>query len=86
VLHAGQQELFLGAEVVLDQPQGHAGFGRDLAHPGGVQPARGGRPEQRVRDLPPSFLVIDPLRHPLTVSRCRPPAVYDTIVSSTAGA
>jgi hypothetical protein len=68
VLHGGQQELFLGAEVVLDQPQGHAGFGRDLAHPGGVQPACRGRPQQRVRDLPPPFLVIDPLRHPLTVS------------------
>jgi len=67
VLHGEEHELFLGAEVVLDQPQGHAGFGRDLAHPGGVQPARGGRPQQRVRDLPPPFLVIDPLRHPLTV-------------------
>jgi len=82
VLHACQQELFLGAEVVLDQPQGHAGFGRDLTHPGRVQPARGGRPQQRVGDLPPAFLVIDPLRHPLTVSLCHPPrAVYDTIVS-----
>ena len=68
VLHGGQQELFLGAEVVLDQPQGHPGLGRDLAHPGGVQPARGGRPQQRVRDLPPPLLVINPLRHPLTVS------------------
>jgi hypothetical protein len=67
VLHGGQQELFLGAEVVLDQPQGHAGFGRDLAHPGGVQPARRGRPQQCVRDLPPAFGVIDALRHPLTV-------------------
>jgi hypothetical protein len=75
VLHAGEQELFLGAEVVLDQPQGHARFGRDLAHPGGVQPARGGRPQQRVRDLPPPFLVIDPLRHPLTVSLVIRPAV-----------
>ncbi|MFZ0048937.1 MAG: hypothetical protein WAL16_24075, partial [Streptosporangiaceae bacterium] len=27
-----------------------------------MQPARGGRPQQRVRDLPPPFLVIDPLR------------------------
>jgi len=32
-----------------------------------VQPACGGRPQQRVRDLPPPLLVIDPLRHPLTV-------------------
>jgi hypothetical protein len=68
VLHGEEQELFLGAEVVLDQPQRHAGFGRDLAHPGSVQPARRSRPQQRVRDLPPAFLVIDPLRHPLTVS------------------
>jgi hypothetical protein len=68
VLHRAEQELFLGAEVVLDQPQGHAGLGRDLAHPGGVQPACRGRPQQRVRNLPPTFLVIDPLRHPLTVS------------------
>ena len=67
VLHGGQQELFLGAEVVLDQPQGHARFGCDLAHPSGMQPARGGRPQQRVRDLPPPLFVIDPLRHPLTV-------------------
>ena len=67
LLHREEHELFLGAEVVLDQPQGHAGFGRDLAHPGGVQPARGRRPQQRVRDLPPPFLVVDPLRHPLTV-------------------
>ena len=71
VLHGGQQELFLGAEVVLDQPQGHAGLGCDLAHSGGVQPACGGRPQQRVRDLPPPHLVIDPLRHRLTVTpRC----------------
>ena len=67
LLHGGEQELFLGAEVVLDEPQGHAGLGCDLAHPGGVQPARGGRPHQRVRDLPPPLLVIDPLRHPPTV-------------------
>jgi hypothetical protein len=33
-----------------------------------VQPARGGRPYQRVGDLPPPFLVVDPLRHPPTVS------------------
>jgi hypothetical protein len=32
-----------------------------------MQPARGGGPQQRVRDLPPSFLVIDPFRHRLTV-------------------
>ena len=81
LLHGGQQELFLGAEVVLDQPQGHAGLGRDLAHPGGVQPARGGRPQQRVRDLPPALLVIDPLRHPLTVSPVARQTLYDTLVS-----
>jgi hypothetical protein len=68
VLHPGQEELFLGAEVVLHQPQRHAGLGRDLAHPGGVQPARGGGPQQRVRDLPPPLLVINPFRHRLTVS------------------
>ena len=67
VLHPGQKQLFLGAEVVLHQPQGHASLGRDLAHPGGVQAARGSGPQQRVRDLPPPFLVVDPLRHPLTV-------------------
>ena len=67
VLHPGQEELFFGAEVVLDEPQGHAGLGRDFAHPGGVQPTRGGRPQQRVRDLPPPLLVIDPFRHRLTV-------------------
>ena len=27
MLHGGQQELFLGAEVVLDQSQGHPGLG-----------------------------------------------------------
>jgi hypothetical protein len=68
VLHGEEQEFFLGAEVVLDQPQGHVGFGRHLAHPGGVQPAGGGRSQQRVRDLPPPLVVIDPFRHPLTVS------------------
>jgi hypothetical protein len=81
VLHGGQQELFLGAEVVLDQPQGHAGLGRDLAHSGGVQPALSSYPQQRLRDLTPSFLVIDPLRHPLTVPLAVRPAGYDTIVS-----
>jgi hypothetical protein len=39
-----------------------------------VQAARGGRPQQRVRDLPPPFLVIDSLRHPLTVTRATTPA------------
>jgi len=73
VLHGGQHELFLGAEVVLHQPQGHAGLGRDLAHPGGVQPARGSRPQQRAGDLPPPLLVINPLRHPLTVPLARRP-------------
>jgi hypothetical protein len=67
VLHAGEQELFLGAEVVLHQPQRHAGLRRDLAHPGRVQPPRGRGPQQRLRDLPPPFLVIDPFRHALTV-------------------
>jgi len=82
VLHGGQQELFLGAEVVLDQPQRHAGFGCDLAHPGGMQPAHGSRPQQGVRDLPPPLLVIDPLRHPLTVSfAARPTRFNDTLVS-----
>jgi len=66
-LHGGEQKLFLGAEVVLHEPQRHPGLGRDLAHPGGVQPPRGRRPHQRVRDLPPPLLMIDPLRHPLTV-------------------
>jgi hypothetical protein len=33
-----------------------------------MQPARGGRPQQRIRDLPPPLLVIHPLRHPPTVS------------------
>jgi hypothetical protein len=70
-LHGGEQELFLGAEVVLHQPQRHPGLGRDLAHPGGVQASRGRRPHQRVRDLLPPLLMIDPLRHPLTV----PPSV-----------
>jgi hypothetical protein len=63
-----EQELFLGAEVVLDQPQGHAGLGRDLAHAGGVQPAGGCCPHERVRDLLPPLFVIDPFRHLLTVS------------------
>jgi hypothetical protein len=35
LLHGGEQELFPGAEVVLDQPAGHPGFGCDLAHLGG---------------------------------------------------
>ncbi|HEX6453039.1 MAG TPA: hypothetical protein VF060_26715 [Trebonia sp.] len=68
LLHGGEHEFFLGAEVVLHQPQGHPCLGRDLAHPGGMQPALGGDPQQRVRDLPPPFLVINPLRHPPTVS------------------
>jgi len=67
LLHREEHELFLGAEVVLDQAQGHASFGRDLAHPGGVQPARGCCPQQRGRDLPSPFLVVDSLRHPPTV-------------------
>jgi hypothetical protein len=67
VLHGGEHELFLGAEVVLHQPQGHPGLGRDLAHPGGVQSARGRCPQQRLGDLPPPFLMIDPLGHALTV-------------------
>jgi len=74
VLHGEEQEFFLGAEVVLDQPQGHSCLGRDLAHPGGVQPARGSRPQQRVGDLLPPLPVIDPLRHPLTVSLLNRPA------------
>ena len=41
-------------------------------HPGGVQPARGSRPQQRVGDLPPPCLVIGPLRHPLTVPLATP--------------
>jgi hypothetical protein len=81
VLHPGQEELFLGAEVVLHQPQGHPGLGRDLAHPGGVQPARGGGPQQRVRDLPPPLLVIDPSRHRLTVPSLLSRLVNDTLVS-----
>ena len=46
---------------------GTRGFGGDLTHSGGVQPARGGRPQQRVRDLAPPFLVITRFGTPRTV-------------------
>jgi hypothetical protein len=65
LLHGGEHEFFLAAEVV---PQGHVGLGCDLVHPGGMQPARSGDPWQRVRDLPPPILMIGSFWHPVTAS------------------
>ena len=68
VLGGVEEQLLLGPEVVLDEPDRHPGLGRDIAQAGLVQPPRSGHAQQGLGDLPAALLVVDKLRHLLTVS------------------
>lgn len=58
-----QQQLLLGLEVVLHQPQGDPGLGGHVAHAHLVQSATAGDPDEGPGDRGPPLLVVDALGH-----------------------